>query len=134
MLRLYPLMAAILDEGQGHPKYNFKISYLKDHPSSICFKMAHWFLRACRKFFNISPIREYVKIMSADRGHLGWMSGSVNKILTNHLPRTIHLMFALNWFNCFYNQSQAYVYIQFYLSNAIILVSSQRNNRTIGSY
>ena len=39
--------------------------------------------------------------MSADGGHLGWRSGSVDIILKVDHLRTIHAMFALNWFTGF---------------------------------
>ena len=42
------------------------------------------------------PIGYNVKTTSANGGHLGWRSGSVNIILKFHRPRTIHAMFALN--------------------------------------
>jgi hypothetical protein len=35
--------------------------------------------------------------MSADGGHLGWRSGSLDIILKVDHLRTIHAMFALNW-------------------------------------
>jgi hypothetical protein len=47
-------------------------------------------------FLSIFPIGSYVKTMSADGGHLGWRSGSLDIILkVDHLT-TIHAMFALN--------------------------------------
>jgi hypothetical protein len=39
--------------------------------------------------------------MSADGGHLGWRSGSLDIILKVDHLRTIHAMFALNWFTGF---------------------------------
>jgi hypothetical protein len=41
------------------------------------------------------------KTMSADGGHLGWRSGSLDKILKVDHLRTIHAMFALNWLTGF---------------------------------
>ena len=41
---------------------------------------------------NIFPIGSYVKIMSADGGHLGWRSGSQDIILKVDHLRTIHAM------------------------------------------
>jgi hypothetical protein len=35
--------------------------------------------------------------MSAEGGHLGWRSGSLDTILKIDHLRTIHAMFALNW-------------------------------------
>ena len=57
--------------------------------------LADWFQR--RRFLNIFPIGSYVKTMSADGGHLGWRSGSLDMILKVDHLRTIHAMFALNW-------------------------------------
>ena len=39
--------------------------------------------------------------MSAEGGHLGWRSGSLDKNLKIDHLRTIHAMFALNWVTCF---------------------------------
>jgi hypothetical protein len=39
----------------------------------------YWFQR--RRFLNIFPIGSYVKIISADGGHLGWRSGSLDIVL-----------------------------------------------------
>jgi hypothetical protein len=39
--------------------------------------------------------------MSADGGHLGWRSGSLDIILKVDHLRTIHAMFALNWLTGF---------------------------------
>ena len=39
--------------------------------------------------------------MSAEGGLLGWRSGSPDTILKIDHLRTIHAMFALNWFNGF---------------------------------
>jgi hypothetical protein len=50
---------------------------------------------------NIFPIGSYVKTMSADGGHLGWRSGSLDIILKVDHLRTIHAMFALNWLTGF---------------------------------
>ena len=43
----------------------------------------------------------YVKTMSADGGHLGWRSESLDIILKVDHLRTIHAMFALNWLTGF---------------------------------
>ena len=43
----------------------------------------------------------YVKTMSAHGSHLGWRSWSPETILKVYYPRTIHDMFALNWFTGF---------------------------------
>ena len=39
--------------------------------------------------------------MSAEGGHLGWRSGSLDTILKIDHVRTIHAMFALNWLTGF---------------------------------
>ena len=68
-----------------------------DHPRTIDNMFAilvYWFQR--RRFLNIYPIGSYVKTMSADGGHLGWRSGSLDIILKVDHLRTIHAMFALN--------------------------------------
>jgi hypothetical protein len=39
--------------------------------------------------------------MSAEGGHLGWRSGSLDTILKIDHVRTIHAMFALNWLTDF---------------------------------
>jgi hypothetical protein len=44
---------------------------------------ADWFQR--RRFLNIFPIGSYVKTMSADGGHLGWRSGSLDIIYSKHV-------------------------------------------------
>jgi hypothetical protein len=50
---------------------------------------------------HFSPIRSYVKTMSAEGGHLGWRSGLPDTILKIDHLRTIHAMFALNWLTGF---------------------------------
>ena len=42
------------------------------------------------------PIGSYVKTMSAEGGHLGWRSRSLDIILKVDCLRNIHAMFALN--------------------------------------
>jgi hypothetical protein len=74
--------------------HNFENWPRKDHPCHVCFKLAYWFQR---RFLNIFPIGSYVITMSADGGHLGWRSGSLDIILKVDHLRTIHAMFALNW-------------------------------------
>ena len=80
-------------------EHSFENWPLKDHPCNVCFKLAYWFQR--RRFLNIFPIGSYVKTMSADGGHLGWRSGSLDIILKVDHLRTIHAMFALNWLTGF---------------------------------
>jgi hypothetical protein len=55
-------------------------------------KLTYWFQR--KKNLNIFPIGSYVKTMSADGGHLGWRSGSLDIFLKVDHLRTIHAMFA----------------------------------------
>ena len=94
MLKLCLLMVPSWMEVRvtGH---NFENWPLKDHPCHVCFKLAYWFQR--RRFLNIFPIGSYVKTMSADGGHLGWRSGSLDIILKVDHLKTIPAMFALNW-------------------------------------
>ena len=80
-------------------RHNFENWPLKNHPCHVCFKLAYWFQR--RRFLNIFPIGSYVKTMSADGGHLGWRSGSLDIILKVDHLRTIHAMFTLNWLTGF---------------------------------
>jgi hypothetical protein len=79
--------------------YNFESLPFKDHSCHVCFKLAYWFQR--NFFLNIFPIGSYVKTMSADGGHLGWRSGSLDIILKVDHLRTIQAMFALNWLTGF---------------------------------
>jgi hypothetical protein len=84
----------------GSPDTILKIDHLRTiHVIYVCFKLAYWFQR--RRFLNIFPIGSYVKTMSADGGHLGWRSGSLDIILKVDHLRTIHAMFALNWLTDF---------------------------------
>ena len=55
-----------------------KIDHLRTIHAMFAFKLAYWFQR--RRFLNIFLIGSYVKTMSADGGHLGWRSGSLNII------------------------------------------------------
>ena len=50
-------------------------------------------------FKTFFPIGSYS--MSAEGGHLGWRSGSLDTILKIDHLRTIHAMFALNWLTGF---------------------------------
>jgi hypothetical protein len=52
-------------------------------------------------FKTFVPIGSYVKTMSAEGGHFGWRSGSLDTILKIDHLRTIHAMFALNWLTGF---------------------------------
>jgi hypothetical protein len=58
-------------------------------------------LTGFREDFYKFPIGSYVKTMSADGGHLGWRSGSLDIILKVDHLRIIHAMFALNWLTGF---------------------------------
>ena len=81
--------------------YNFESWPFKDHSCHVCFKLAYWFQR--EKIY-IFPIGSYVKIMSADDGHLGCRSGSQDIILQVDHLRIIHAMFALNWLTGFWGE------------------------------
>jgi hypothetical protein len=78
--------------------HNFESILPKDHPCHACFKLAYWFQR--RRLLNNFPIGSYVKTMSADGGHFGPRSGSLNTILEVDHLRTIDDMFAIlaYWF------------------------------------
>ena len=93
MLKLCPLMVAILDGGLGH-----WIILKVDHLRTIHAMFALNWLTGFRGqiVLNIFPIGSYVKTLSADGGHLGWRSGSQDIILKVDHLRTIHAMFALN--------------------------------------
>jgi hypothetical protein len=52
-------------------------------------------------FKTFFPIGSYVRTMSAEGGHLGWRSGSLDAILKIDHLRTFHAMFALNWLTGF---------------------------------
>ena len=77
----------------GSPETILKIDHLRKHPCHVCFKLAYWFQR--RRFLSIFPIRSYVKTMSADGGHFGPRSESLNTILEVDHLRTIDDMFAI---------------------------------------
>jgi hypothetical protein len=49
------------------------------------------------------------KGMSAEGGHLGWRSGSLNTVLKIDHLRTIHAMFALNWLTGFREEVFKYI-------------------------
>jgi hypothetical protein len=60
--------------------------------------LLYWLTGFRGEYFKIFfPIVSYVKTMSAEGGHLGWRSGSLDIILKIYHLRTIHAMFALNW-------------------------------------
>ena len=73
--------------------HNFESILPKDHPCHACFKLADWFQR--RRLLNNFPIGSYVKTISADGGHFGPRSGSLNTILEVDHLRTIDDMFAI---------------------------------------
>jgi hypothetical protein len=59
--------------------------------------LLYWLIGFRGEYFKIFfPIESYVKTMSAEGGHLGWRSGSLDTILQIYHLRTIHAMFALN--------------------------------------
>ena len=92
--------------------HNFESILPKDHPCHACFKLAYWFQR--RRLLNNFPIGSYVKTMSADGGHFGPRSGSLNTILAVDQLKTIHAMFALNWLTGFRGKKK-----MFFLHTAI---------------
>jgi hypothetical protein len=75
--------------------HNFESILPTDYPCHVYFKLADWFQRR-RQFFH----RSYIKTMSADGGHFGPRSGSLNTILAVDHLRTIDDMFAIlaDWF------------------------------------
>ena len=97
ILKLCPLMAAILDRGRV-TEHNFGSWPPQDHRWHVCYI---WLTGFREDFKTFSPIGSYVKTMSAEGGHLGWRSGSPDTILKIDHLRTIHAMFALNWLTGF---------------------------------
>ena len=61
--------------------------------------LADWFER--KKNLNIFPIGSYVKTMSADGGHLGWRSGSLDIIWKVDHPMIIPAKSQFNWLSGF---------------------------------
>jgi hypothetical protein len=82
----------------GSPDTFLKIDHLRTIHAMFALNWLTGFQR--RRFLSIFPIGSYVKTMSADGGHLGWRSGSLDIIKVDHL-RTIHAMLALNWLTGF---------------------------------
>ena len=78
--------------------HNFESILPKDQPCHVCIKLADWFQK--RRLLNNFPIGSYVKTMSADGGHFGLRSGSLNTFLAVDHQRTIDVMFAIlaDWF------------------------------------
>ena len=99
MLKLCLLKVAILDRGQGHQTQFLKIDHLRTIHAMFALNWLTGFRG--KKHLNIFPIGSHVKTMSADGGHLGWRSGSVDIILKVDHLRTIYAMFALNWLTGF---------------------------------
>ena len=79
--------------------HNFESILPKDHPCHVCFKLADWFHSEEKTFKHFSH-RSYVKTMSANGGHFGPRSGSLNTFLAVDHLRTIDDMFAIltDWF------------------------------------
>ena len=92
MLKLCPLTAANLDRDRGHI---FGSWPPKDNRWHVCY--IGWLVSGEKILKHFFPIRSYVKTMSADGGHLGWRSVSLDIILAVDHLRTIHAMFVLNW-------------------------------------
>jgi hypothetical protein len=66
--------------------------------------MAVWDLNSNLDVFSMQTFLRgliYVRCMSAEGGHLGWRSGSLDTILKIDHLRTIHAMFVLNWLTGF---------------------------------
>jgi hypothetical protein len=86
----------VLDGGRGHLTQLY-------YPRTIHAMFALNWLTGFRgeDFKKIFSHRSYVKTMSAEGGHLGWRSGSLDTILKIDHLRTIHAMFALNWLTGF---------------------------------
>jgi hypothetical protein len=78
--------------------HNFESILPKNHPCHVCIKLADWFQR--RRLLKQFSHRSDVKTMSADGGHFGPRSGSLNTILAVDHLRTIDDMFAIlaYWF------------------------------------
>ena len=98
MLKLCPLTVAILDRNRGH-RTQFWHWPPKDHRWHVCY--IGWLVSEEKILKHFFPIGSYVKTMSAEGGHLGWRSGSLDKILKIDHLMTIHAMFALNWLTGF---------------------------------
>jgi hypothetical protein len=60
--------------------------------------MAVWDLNSNLDVFGMQT---FLRGLSAEGGHLGWRSGSLDTILKIDHLRTIHAMFALNWLTGF---------------------------------
>ena len=75
------------------PDTIWKVYYPRTIHAMFAFKLADWFQR--RRLLNNFPIGSYVKTMSADGGHFGPRSGSLNTILEVDHLRTIDDMFAI---------------------------------------
>ena len=97
-LKLCPLMVAILDRDRGHWTHFWQLTTKGQSMTCLLYWLTGFRGKDFKTFF---PIRSYVKIMSAEGGHLGWRSGSLDTILKIHHVRTIHAMFALNWLTGF---------------------------------
>ena len=82
-----------LGRGSWSPDIFLKVYYPRTIHAMFAFKLADWFQR--RRLLNNFPIGSYVKIMSADDGHFGPRSGSLNTILEVDHLRTIDDMFAI---------------------------------------
>ena len=79
----------------GSPDTILKIDHLRTIHAMFALNLLTGFRG--EDFLNIFPIGSYVKTMSADGGHLGWSSGSLEIILkVDHL---CHVCFKLAyWF------------------------------------
>ena len=98
MLKLCPLTVAILDRDRV-TEHNFGSWPPKDHRWHVCY--ISWLVSEEKILKHFFPIGFYVKTMSAEGGHLGWRSVSLDTILKIDHLRTIHAMFALIWLTGF---------------------------------
>ena len=94
MLKLCPLMVAILNFRSAQ-KHNFCRGPSNDHSCNVCFELG-LLVSEENYFLKHFPIESYVKIMTADGGHLEFLIGTKNTIFVEVHPMTIHAMFALN--------------------------------------
>jgi hypothetical protein len=98
MLKLYPLMMAILME-VGVTRHNFESWPPKDHSYHVCFKLTYWLQR--RRLLNIFSIGSYVKIKSSHGGHLEFPIGKQFTSLVQDHPMIIPAKSKFNWLGGF---------------------------------
>jgi hypothetical protein len=94
MLKLCPLMAAILNGGRGGVTgHNFESWPPKDHSCHVCFKLTYLFQR--RRLLKHFSIGTYVKIKSSHGGHLEFpISKRFTSLVQDHpmiIPAKSHI-------------------------------------------